>query len=86
MGQVRIPTKEIMYSDLMPIKIGASEAEQSHVDGLIGIRQGTALNSIISSLSRAGHEMDAGRAHLPFSSPGLRARFLRIDSPLSSMR
>jgi hypothetical protein len=33
--------KEIMYSDLMSIKIGASEAEQSHVDGLIAISQET---------------------------------------------
>ena len=33
--------KEIIYSDLMSIKIGASEAEQSHVDGLIDISQGT---------------------------------------------
>jgi hypothetical protein len=34
--------KEIMYSDLMSIKIRSSGAEQSHVDGLIGISQGTA--------------------------------------------
>ena len=60
--------KEIMYSDLMSIKIGASGAEQSHVDGLIGISQGTPdlggerfwdreeASSIISSRSRAGHQ------------------------------
>jgi hypothetical protein len=34
--------KEIMYSDLMSIKIGASGAEQFHVDGLIDISQATA--------------------------------------------
>ena len=93
--------KEIMYSDLMSIKIGASGAEQSHVDGLIGISQGTAdLGANGSGIARRQaasfrlgrepdtrlREMDAGRAHLLSSSPDLRARFLRIDSPLSSIR
>ena len=90
-----------MYSDLMSIKIGASGAEQFHVDGLIDISQGTAdLAANGSGIGRRQAasfrlrrepdarllEMDTGRAHLPSSSPGLRARFLRIDSPLSSMR